>query len=131
MVLMIGTFSAVIFGTFATRSGLVESVHSFARSDIGFPMLSVWLLVTLILGGLIVWRRSRGELRDDHSLNGMFSREGLFLLNNFIFLALFIAIFWGSFGAPITSELFFDTKITLGAEYFMSVTPPLFLAASA
>ena len=128
MVLMIGTFSAVIFGTFATRSGLVESVHSFARSDIGFPMLSVWLLVTLILGGLIVWRRSRGELRDDHSLNGMFSREGLFLLNNFIFLALFIAIFWGSFGAPITSELFFDTKITLGAEYFMSVTPPLFLA---
>lgn len=128
MVLMIGTFSAVIFGTFATRSGLVESVHSFARSDIGFPMFALWFLVTLTLGGLIVWRRSRGELRDDHSLQGIFSREGLFLLNNFVFLALFIAVFWGSFGAPIISELFFDTKITLGAEYFMGVTPPLFLA---
>jgi cytochrome c-type biogenesis protein CcmF len=128
MVLMIATFSAVIFGTFATRSGLVESVHSFARSDIGFPMFSLWFFVTLALGGLIVWRRSRGELRDDHPLQGFFSREGLFLLNNFIFLALFVAIFWGSFGAPIISELFFDTRITLGSEYFMSVTPPLFLA---
>src|SRR5690606_16122689 len=38
MFLNVGTFSAVIFGTFATRSGLVESVHSFARSGIGFPM---------------------------------------------------------------------------------------------
>jgi cytochrome c-type biogenesis protein CcmF len=128
MVLMMATFSAVIFGTFATRSGLVESVHSFARSDIGFPMFGLWFFVTLTLGGLIVWRRSRGELRDDHPLQGIFSREGLFLLNNFVFLALFVAVFWGSFGAPIISELFFDTKITLGAEYFMGVTPPLFLA---
>lgn len=128
MALMVATFSAVIFGTFATRSGLVESVHSFARSDIGFPMFALWFSVTLILIGLIIWRRGAGALRDDHSMTSFLSREGLFLLNNFVFLALFIAIFWGSFGAPITSELFFDTKITLGAEYFLGVTSPLFLA---
>jgi cytochrome c-type biogenesis protein CcmF len=39
-----------------------------------------------------------------------------------------VAIFWGSFGAPIVSELFLDTNITLGLEYFMQVTPPLFAA---
>ncbi len=128
MFLIIATFSAVIFGTFATRSGLVESVHSFARSDIGFPMLLIWFSVTLTLGGLIVWRRRRGELRDDHTFSGIFSREGLFLLNNFVFLALFVVIFWGSFGAPISSELFFNAKITLGVEYFTRVTPWLFLA---
>jgi len=128
MALMVATFSAVIFGTFATRSGLVESVHSFARSDIGFPMFALWFSVTLTLIGLIIWRRAAGGLRDDHPMTSFLSREGLFLLNNFVFLALFIAIFWGSFGAPITSELFFDTKITLGAEYFLSVTSPLFLA---
>ncbi|MBK9125800.1 MAG: heme lyase CcmF/NrfE family subunit [Chloroflexi bacterium] len=128
MFLIIATFSAVIFGTFATRSGLVESVHSFARSDIGFPMLMIWFTVTLTLGGLIVWRRRRGELRDDHTFSGIFSREGLFLLNNFVFLALFVVIFWGSFGAPISSELFFNTNITLGLEYFNGVTPWLFLA---
>src|SRR5690606_17825513 len=46
MFLVIGTFSAVLFGTFATRSGLVDSVHSFARSEIGLPMFLFWALMT-------------------------------------------------------------------------------------
>ncbi len=126
MYLVIGTFSAVIFGTFATRSGLIESVHSFARSEIGFPMFAFWGITTLISVGLIIWRGSRGELRDDHQFANLLSREALFVLNNVIFIALFVAIFWGSFGAPIISELFLDTNITLGIDYFMRVTPPLF-----
>lgn len=126
MFLVIGTFSAVIFGTFATRSGLVESVHSFARSGIGFPMFLFWFILTLISVSLILWRRSQGALRDDHGFGSVFSRESLFVVNNFVFVALFIAIFWGSFGAPILAELVFDTNITLGVDYFMRVTPPLF-----
>ncbi len=126
MFLIIGTFSAVIFGTFATRSGLVDSVHSFARSGIGGPMFSFWFVMTLISVGLILYRRSRGELRDRARIESLMSRETLFLLNNFVFLALFVAVFWGSFGAPIISELFFETEITLGIDYFMNVTPVLF-----
>ncbi len=127
MFLIIGTFSAVMFGTFATRSGLVDSVHSFARSEIGFPMFFFWFSATIIAVVLILWRRSRGELRDEHAFTSLFSRETLFVLNNFVFVALFIAIFWGSFGAPILSELLMGTDITLGTDYFMQVTPPLFL----
>ncbi|MBE0702660.1 MAG: hypothetical protein IH582_05740, partial [Afipia sp.] len=81
--------------------------------------ISVWL---------ILWRRSRGELRDEHAFANIFSRESLFVLNNLVLGALFIAVFWGSFGAPIVSELFMNANITLGAEYFQSVTPPLFAA---
>lgn len=128
MFLVIGTFSAVIFATFATRSGLVDSVHSFARSSIGFPMFAFWFSLTLISVWLILWRRSRGELQDEHRFGSIFSRETLFVLNNLVFVALFIAIFWGSFGAPIVSELFLNTKITLGQDYFLRVTPPLFIA---
>ena len=128
MFLVVTTFSAVIFGTFATRSGLVDSVHSFARSEIGFPMFFFWFTLTFTSVVLILWRRQRGELRDDHAFTGIFSREGLFVLNNFVFLALFIAVFWGSFGAPIVSELVMNTQITLGADYFLQVTPPLFVA---
>jgi len=126
MVLVITTFSAVIFGTFATRSGLVESVHSFARSDIGFPMFFFWFSLTLVSVLLLIWRRSQGRLRDDHRFKNIFSRESLFVLNNFVFMALFGVVFWGSFGAPILSEMFMDTDITLGTDYFMKVTPPLF-----
>jgi cytochrome c-type biogenesis protein CcmF len=126
MFLVIFAFSAVIFGTFATRSGLIESVHSFAQSGIGFPMFVFWLVMTLAGVLLILWRRGRGELRDEHSFTGWLSRETLFVLNNVVFVALALAIFWGSFGAPIISELFFDTEITLGAAYFNQVTVPLF-----
>lgn len=128
MILIIGSFSAVIFGTFATRSGLVDSVHSFARSSIGFPMFFFWAGITIISVGLLLYRWRRGELRDEHKFVNLLSRESLFVLNNVIFLMLFVAIFWGSFGAPIVSELAMGTKITLGRDYFMTVTPPLFLA---
>ncbi len=50
MFLVIFAFSAVIFGTFATRSGLVDSVHSFAQSGIGTPMFLFWGGMTLDLG---------------------------------------------------------------------------------
>jgi len=127
MFLVIGTFSAVIFGTFATRSGLVESVHSFARSGIGFPMFFFWFIVTLVSVSLILWRRKQGLLQDERAFASLLSRESLFVVNNLIFVALFVAVFWGSFGAPIISELFMGTNITLGLDYFHRVTPPLFV----
>jgi cytochrome c-type biogenesis protein CcmF len=128
MFLVIFTFSAVLFGTFATRSGLIESVHSFAQSEIGLPMFLFWLAMTLIGVILILWRRGQGLLRDEHAFTGWLSREALFVLNNVVFVALALAIFWGSFGAPIVSALFLETEITLGAPYFQQVTIPLFIA---
>jgi cytochrome c-type biogenesis protein CcmF len=128
MFLVIGTFSTVIFGTFATRSGLIDSVHAFARSDIGFPMFFFWSIMTVIAVGLILWRWNRGELKDDHQFANILSRESLFVLNNVVFVVLFVAIFWGSFGAPVISDLFLNENITLGSDYFMRVTPPLFIA---
>ncbi|MBZ0274514.1 MAG: hypothetical protein K8I60_00130, partial [Anaerolineae bacterium] len=102
--------------------------HSFARSEIGFPMFFFWAGITLVSVALILWRWNRGELKDDHKFANIFSRESLFVLNNVVFLMLFVVIFWGSFGAPVISELFMDTNITLGTDYFYRVTPPLFLA---
>jgi len=128
MVLVIFTFSAVIFGTFATRSGLIDSVHSFAQSEIGAPMFIFWAVVTLISVILILYRRGRGELKSEHAFAGVLSRESLFVLNNVVFVALALVIFWGSFGAPIVSELFMSTDITLGPDYFYTVTVPLFIA---
>jgi cytochrome c-type biogenesis protein CcmF len=126
MILIIATFSTVIFGTFATRSGLISSVHSFARSNIGLPMFLFWAGMTLIAVGLLVWRWNTGKLKDEHHFSGWASREGMFVLNNIVFMALTVAIFWGSFGAPIISEVFFDEQITLSTDYYMRVTPPLF-----
>ncbi len=128
MLLVIATFSAVMFGTFATRSGVIESVHSFARSEVGFPMLAFWAVITLIALGLLLWRWGQGELRDERQFANLLSRESLFVLNNVVFIALFIAIFWGSFGLPILSELVFDREVTIGAATFEFFVVPLFIA---
>ncbi len=128
MLLVIATFSAVMFGTFATRSGVIESVHSFARSQVGFPMLAFWAAVTIIALGLLLWRWGQGELSDERQFANLLSRESLFVLNNVVFIALFIAIFWGSFGLPILSELVFDKEVTIGAETFEFFVVPLFIA---
>ena len=61
------TFLLTIFGTFLTRSGLIASVHSFARSDIGiyFSWYLVFLIVAIL--GTIAWRLP--ELRTGRRYN--------------------------------------------------------------
>lgn len=128
MALVLGTFSAVIFGTFATRSGLVESVHSFARSGIGVPMFLFWFGITFVSTALALWRYNQGLLQDDNQFKSLFSRETLFVVNNVVFIAIFFAVFWWSFGAPIVSELFFNTVVTYGEAHFNQYLWPLLLA---
>ena len=128
MALVTAAFSAVLFGTFATRSCVIESVHSFARSEVGFPMLAFWAVMTGIALTLLFWRWRQGKLRDEHPFVNILSRESMFVLNNVVFIALFTAIFWGSFGLPIVSELFFGKEVTIGAATFEFYVAPLFIA---
>ena len=55
------TFFMTIFGTFLTRSGMIASVHSFARSDIGIWFVWFMVLIAVVSFGLMFWRRA--ELR--------------------------------------------------------------------
>ncbi|HQN45421.1 MAG TPA: cytochrome c biogenesis protein CcsA, partial [Anaerolineaceae bacterium] len=82
MILMILTYSLVIFGTFLTRSGVFSSVHAFSQSAIGplfFGFIAMTLLISLVLLALR-WR----NFGADAQLQSPFSREGLFLMNNLV-----------------------------------------------
>jgi len=126
ILLVIITFLLVILGTFSTRSGIVSSVHSFAQSPIGPPMFIFLGASALISVGLWLYRWQRGELAAEHHLESWLSREALFMLNNLLFMAITVAVFWGSY-APIFTELFMGEKITLGPPYFNSVVGPLLI----
>jgi cytochrome c-type biogenesis protein CcmF len=125
MFLVILSFLLVILGTFNTRSGLVNSVHSFARSDIGLPMLIFVGLAVGVSLGLWLWRWRRGELRSERQLDGLLSRESLFILNNWVFMALVLMIAWGIY-SPTFTELLTGQQITLGTEYYRYYAVPLF-----
>ena len=123
--LIILTYALVILGTFITRTGVIASVHAFARSAIGPPFL---IYVALVLVGslaLLAWRWDL--LRAENRIESWLSRETFFLLNNWLFLAIAFAVFWGTF-YPMFSELLFNEKLTVGPPYYDQVTGPMFAA---
>lgn len=123
MVLIILTFDLVVFGTFLTRSGVLSSVHSFAQSAIG-PLFFVFIALTLSSSlGLLLYRWK--DLSSDNELHSLFSREALFLLNNLLFLGIFITTFWGVI-FPLISEIVTGQKVTVGPPFYERATGPLF-----
>jgi cytochrome c-type biogenesis protein CcmF len=124
MALVMVTFYLAIFGTFVVRSGVINSVHSFAQSSLGPFFLTFLTLVIASTLGLLFYRLPK--LRSDNHLDSMVSREASFLLNNLLFLGLVFAIFWGTI-FPLVSEAVQGTKITVGPPFFNQVAGPIMI----
>jgi cytochrome c-type biogenesis protein CcmF len=122
--LMVLTYALTVFGTFLTRSGVVQSVHSFASTDIGWVFL-VYLAAIIVLTVVLVIRRRR-ELSPDRVIESPLSREAVFLLNNLVLLSICFAVLWGVL-FPVFSEAFTGVKQTVGIPFFNAVNVPLFL----
>lgn len=122
------TFFLTIFGTFLTRSGMIASVHSFAKSDIGIYFVGFMGFILATSLGLIVWRLP--ELRGRARLESMASREAMFVINNWALLGMmtFILVFtlW-----PKLSELFSGQTVTFGKPFFDKWIAPLGLVVFA
>ena len=122
MVLISTTFFLCILGTAMTRGGLVQSVHAFARSDIGkyfvtFMALGIAATIYLILDRL-------DYLKSESELESVVSRESSFLFNNLILLASCFAVLWGTL-FPVVSEAVSGEKISLDADWFNRLMVPI------
>ena len=125
VVLIWATYFLVILGTFTTRSGVLESVHSFARSDVGPYFLA--FLILILFGFLWLLFDRLPLLRAEHQIDSYTSREAAFLANNWLFAAVAFATLWGTF-FPMFSEIITGDKISVAAPFFNKVNGPLFLA---
>ncbi len=122
MVLVLLTYFLCILGTSITRTGVISSVHAFAKSNVG-PFFAVFLtVVTLLSLGLILYRKK--ELQAESRLESFASRETAFLLNNWILLGMLFAVLWGTL-FPLISEAFTGEKITVGPPFFNQVNVPI------
>lgn len=122
--LIILTYALTVFGTFLTRSGVVQSVHAFAETDIGWIFL-IYLGLLLGSGAALTWMR-RKELASERKIESFLSREAAFLINNLIFLSICFATIWGVM-FPVLSEALTGVKQTVGVPFFNAVNVPLFL----
>jgi len=122
VVLVVVSFLLSIFGTFITRSGVIESVHSFAQSPVGTWFGTFFFLATGLTIYLVGTRLRDLEARAE--LESMVSREAAFLYNNLLLVGIAFAVLWGTV-FPILSEWWNGNKITVGPPFFNAVNIPL------
>jgi cytochrome c-type biogenesis protein CcmF len=115
VLLVLLAFSLALFGTFLTRSGVVNSIHSFTQSSIGPWFLAFIGVVVAVSLALVFWRLPR--LRSPTRLESPVSREAAFLYNNLLLLALCLAILWGVV-YPLVSEALRGEAVVLGRSYY-------------
>jgi cytochrome c-type biogenesis protein CcmF len=115
VLLVVLAFSLALFGTFLTRSGVVNSIHSFTQSSIGAWFLA-FIGLTIGVSLAIVFRRLP-QLRSPTKLESPISREAAFLYNNLLLLALCLSILWGVV-YPLLSEAVRGEAVVLGRSYY-------------
>src|SRR5438874_3989488 len=113
--LVAGAFCLSIFGTFLTRSGLINSIHSFAQSPIGAWFLGFIALAAAFSTALILWRLPL--LRARTKLESLASREAAFLYNNLLLVAFTLTVLWGV-AVPLLSEAVRGEAVTVGPPYY-------------
>jgi cytochrome c-type biogenesis protein CcmF len=126
--LVLATGVLAVLGTFLVRSGILDSIHAFGASTLGVPFLLLIGAMTFGSVGLVVSRRA--DLRSEHRLDSLWSREAAFLLQNVLLVALCFVIFWGTF-FPLISEAVTGTKTSVGPPWFDRYSVPLALAVVA
>jgi len=122
--LVLATGVLAILGTFLVRSGILDSIHAFGASTLGVPFLA--LIVTMVAGSIVLVASRASELRSEHRLDSLLSRESVFLLNNLVLVAMCFVIFWGTF-FPLISEAVTGEEASVGPPWFDQYTVPLAL----
>ena len=117
--LVIITFFLTIFGTFMTRSGVVQSVHAFGEDPELARMFTIFMISILIVSfGLVIYRLPL--LRARNELDSWVSREAAFLANNWILLfSAFFVLFATMF--PTLSEAVTGERLTVGPAVLQQV----------
>lgn len=124
--LILVTFGLTIFGTFLVRSGILSSVHAFAKAPtIGYMFLGFLAALLLTSFGLVAWRWE--SLRSQGGVESVVSRETAFLANNLLFVAATVVVFLGTI-FPALTEAFRGVKINVGPPYYNMVMVPVGIA---
>ena len=122
VVLIIITYGLTIIGTFLTRSGVVNSVHSFTQSEIG-PAFLVFLAVVLVVGFALLFRRIQ-MLESEHKMEAVLCRENVFLVQNVIFIGMAFTVLLGT-TFPLLAEAIRGTKLSIQAPFFNTIMAPM------
>ena len=120
IILCLSTFILSVTGTFLVRSGILNSVHTFAND----PSRGLYILIFLslmIFGSLFIFFKKNNSEKYDFSYN---SKETFILVNNWFMAFYLITVLIGTI-YPIFTEVLFNSKISVGPPYYNIVIIPI------
>ena len=117
--LMSLTFILCIFSTYLTRSGVIDSLHSFGESGVAKPLfwaMMAWLAITFLVTFM-------SERLTQRSLSDFLSRQGMLVIAAWFLLALGLVVTLGTMW-PVISQIWTDKPLGLDANFYNRVCLP-------
>ena len=120
--LSILTFTMSVTGTFLVRSGVLNSVHTFAN-DPSRGLYILTFLSLMIFSSLYIFYRYAPKQQKDFIF---LSKEFFILINNWFMLFFLVVVLIGTL-YPIFLEVFANQKISVGPPYYNIVLAPFLI----
>ncbi len=122
IILSIATFALSISGTFLVRSGILNSIHTFANDPARGLFILIFLFILIISAIIIFFNYSE----NNHNINQKYywlSKETAVLINNWFMMYFLSVVLIGTL-YPIFLEVFTDQKISVGPPFFQKLIIP-------
>ena len=125
IILSIATFSLSISGTFLVRSGILNSIHTFANDPTRGLFILIFLLVLIIIS-LSIFFIYFEDNKQSKNIYNLYSKEIAILINNW-FMMYFLSVVLIGTVYPIFLEVINNSKISVGPPFYHKLLIPFLI----
>ena len=120
IILCLITFILSVTGTFLVRSGILNSVHTFASDPSRGIYILLFLSLMIFSSIFLLFKKYKNE---DYKLNQN-SKETFILINNWFMMFYLITVLLGTI-YPIFTDALTDNKISVGPPFYNTIILPV------
>ena len=125
LILSIATFSLSMSGTFLVRSGILNSVHTFANDPERGVFILIFLFILILISILIFFFFETNEKISENKIYWL-SKETFILINNW-FMVFFLSVVLIGTTYPIFLEVLTNDKISVGPPFYQKLLVPFLI----
>ena len=125
IILSIATFALSMSGTFLVRSGILNSIHTFANDPSRGLFILIFLFLLIIMAVTILFLNYKSEETRPNNFI-LLSKETAVLINNW-FMMFFLSVVLIGTVYPIFLEVLTNEKISVGAPFYQKLMVPFLI----
>ncbi len=125
LILSISTFTLSMSGTFLVRSGILNSVHTFANDPKRGLFILIFLFFLILLSLFIFFILYKPNIKETQN-NFFFNKETSILINNLFMMYFLSSILIGTV-YPIFLEVITNEKISVGPPFYQKLLTPFLI----